>query len=316
MIKKILLTFGIGVGVILALSFASWLLFLKLYFEKPPRMQLPESDVEIVDRMITIKNLRVRYYTAGDPSKPKLIVLHGSGGSFELANYFSQKILRELGKEFYVYLPEHPGMRRSEAPNESWKLEDYREYVEEFVDSLGIEKPVVMGQSFGGALALVYAGSNPDKVKLLVVGDPATTFGDLSVYERLLVSLARPAGSFLRSRLIPVEIKKFIVRYAVSVPEELINDNDFEKYALMVSAYENFKGDYTRELKSISVPTIIVWGSRDKLIPLKQGEKLRQLLSNSRLVVFDAGHTAMYGHINEVIDLVKEGLSVDNESNQ
>ncbi len=126
---------------------------------------------------ITIDNLTVHYETYGDNTKQPLVLIGGwpmNLLSLNLVNFDPTPILNELTKHFYVILPENPGFLRSDPPKTVWSVYDYGKYIHEFIKTLDIQNPIVVGKSFGGGVTLTYANMYPDdRIKSVIIIDGA-----------------------------------------------------------------------------------------------------------------------------------------------
>ena len=126
----------------------------------------------ITEKQITIDGLNVFYQTSGHPKSRPIIFLHGWGGRQK--NIFGrgrQNVTAKLSKHFFVYSVELPGLIRSEPPRKVWDMEDYAKVTRSFIKMLRIDRPIIMGQSFGGGVATTYAGLYPSDVPYLILID-------------------------------------------------------------------------------------------------------------------------------------------------
>jgi len=266
--------------------------------------------IEITDQEIYINGVTVHYTTAGDINDQPLLLLQGIGGPFTTGNANNQKMLSVLSQDFFVYAPEHPGHRRSAVPQEPWDYEDYKRYIVEFVEQLNIKNPTIVGQSFGGKLAQVYAIDHADDIRLLVIGDASTSFNDPTLFEKVMPHLV-PLGSWLlKSDSVPLLIKRQIIRHTFSIPDNLVDTANLAKYAVTMDRSYSLGPFYSDQLDKITTPTIIVWGEKDLQFPPDQGRKLNDLLPNSKLYIYEgAGHTAMYQQPDRTLSLINQALS-------
>jgi pimeloyl-ACP methyl ester carboxylesterase len=99
--------------------------------------------------------------------KPTLLMLHGGPG-FDHSSYKpAYSALADVAQVIYL---DHRGNGRSNAgPREAWTLAQWGDDMRAFCDVLGIEKPIVLGVSFGGMVALAYATRHPDHMSMLIV---------------------------------------------------------------------------------------------------------------------------------------------------
>ncbi|MFA6376817.1 MAG: alpha/beta hydrolase, partial [Candidatus Paceibacterota bacterium] len=102
--------------------------------------------------------------------KPVVLVLHGWGiGSGSWVG-----VAEGLARDgFGVVCPDMSGFGKSQEPEKPWKVDDYVKFVEDFAAQLGLEKFYLLGHSFGGGVAAVYAAKHPDKMEKMVLCDSA-----------------------------------------------------------------------------------------------------------------------------------------------
>ena len=124
------------------------------------------------EKQITIEGLTLFYQVAGNPQNKPLIFLHGWGArAKDTFGKGRSKVTEKLSKYFYVYAIELPGLIRSQPPKVVWDMEDYAKIIHSFIKALTINKPILMGQSFGGGVATTYAGFYPNDISFLVLVD-------------------------------------------------------------------------------------------------------------------------------------------------
>lgn len=120
--------------------------------------------------------------------RPTLVLLHGGPG-FDHTSWADN--MAPLSEWAQVVVYDHRGNGRSDAgPREKWTLEQWGDDVAAFCDALGIEKPVVVGSSFGGFVAMSYAGRNPDHPSKLVLDSTSARL----VIERMFPVFDRLGG--------------------------------------------------------------------------------------------------------------------------
>ena len=111
---------------------------------------------------IIIGNLNIKYYrNVAIDKKNVLVFLHGWGSQ---AMHF-QKTLEKCTNFVAVDLP---GFGDSEIPTSAWSLDDYANFIRDFLKKMGIENPVLAGHSFGGSVAIKYCAQNHGAKKLIL----------------------------------------------------------------------------------------------------------------------------------------------------
>lgn len=297
--------------------FLGILIVLLYFFLKPlypyiagcTRVKNPAS---IKESSVKIKDLTVYYLTAGDPQNPPLVFLHGTGGSKKMSQCRKEQIITALSRDFYLYLPLHPGASKSELPTFVWNTTDYASYIDGFLNELKIEKPVMMGQSFGGRIGLSYAIEHPNKISLLVLSDPAVRLESSSFYQDVLLSIGKPFLSFIfNTSLIPKSIKNNVAQVALSIPEEAIPNGDYTKLSVVIDIITNngsSKIFSKNDLQNIMTPTILIWGKHDDQFSIEIGRALDRLIPNSTLFEYEAGHMAIYDDMEQTQKVILKGF--------
>jgi len=120
----------------------------------------------IEERRINVGGLTTRYFTAGNEGLP-LVLLHGDSASALDWSW----VLPKLGATHQVYAPDFPGFGESAKPNRDYSLEFFKQFLGDFLDALGIERAVLVGNSLGGLISLRFALSHPEQVAALILVD-------------------------------------------------------------------------------------------------------------------------------------------------
>lgn len=117
-----------------------------------------------MDGTIEIDGLKLSYYRSGNGAQP-VIAMHGWGCK---ASTIALLAAAATGPDTTVYNLDLPGFGTSDEPPASWGIMDYTRFVEAFADRMGIERPVLIGHSFGGRIAIAYAAERPTSKLILV----------------------------------------------------------------------------------------------------------------------------------------------------
>ena len=149
-------------------------------------MELPGES-----RYVTVNGIKAHYQVAGD-GRP-LLLLHGLGAS--VATWRDN--IGPLSQAFRVYALDLPGHGDSDKPDIDYNADNrVLQFIARTVESIGMDRPAIIGSSIGGALALMMALRHPDMVSRLVLVDSASLGRDFTIYLRLvLVPLSRVPGS-------------------------------------------------------------------------------------------------------------------------
>ena len=213
---------------------------------------------------------RIRVMEAGDG--PVLVHLHGAGGLHLTPGHDL------LSRQHRVITLEMPGFGASPANTRTATMAELAGTMAEAVGSLGIDRFNLMGSSFGGKVALWLALQHPDRVQALVLEAPAAIRPEGS---------RPPSGSALE-----------IARRLYAHPErlaalELPDPATQAKTQALVGRLRGPDRDPALEarLRDLTVPTLVLFGTLDHVIPPEMGRYYKALMPNCHLVfVYDAGH--------------------------
>lgn len=246
----------------------------------------------------TVNGVKTIVLTAGK-GEP-LVFLHGAGiwHGINFALPWTEK--------FRVIVPFHPGFAESGDDPAMNDMHDYVMHYLDLFDALGVAKMRLVGFSLGGWLAAKFAVAHGDRVARLVLVGPAGLRGK-----------ERPQGDVLS--LPPEQIPALLVsNFDVIKPylPENPKDLDFmgERYreggTLARLLWENpYDHKLPRYLHRITMPTLLLWGEDDKLLPVKTAELWRQHLPKAEFKTFKgAGHLVL-DEKREAVDAVARFLS-------
>ena len=238
----------------------------------------------------------IRYVEEGEG--PVLLLLHGLFGA--LSNW--EGVVNRFSKDFRVLIPMLPIY---EMPIREAGLDGLRKFVEDFVALKKLNDMIIMGNSLGGHIALIYTLNNSDKVKKLILT------GSSGLYEDSMGGSYPKRGNY--------QYIKERVSYTFYDPEvatkELIDEvfeitNSIPKclriVAIAKSAQRNNMAD---EIPNIKIPTLLVWGLNDTITPPMVAHEFNRLIPNSDLKFIDkCCHAPMMEHPETFNELVADFL--------
>ena len=235
---------------------------------------MPSFDETHLD----VNGIDAAVLTAGDGES--ILLLHG-GGVLEGFDCFLP-----LAERFRLIVPHHPGFG---ASAEDPRVESMQDWVRRYVallDIFELESVVLFGHSLGGLLAARLTIDHPERVRRLVVASPA----GLDVPEHPLANLGQ---------LAPGEVYALLTKdpsvFEGRIPEPL--DDAFmaarmrEGRSIGQVLHGPFDPVLEESLGDVRVPTLILWGDDDKIVPVEHGAVWAARLPNARLRVFPGkGH--------------------------
>lgn len=272
-----------------ALFLAAWIGFYQRpisYFNHFTYLQMELSGVD--SRWITVDGIRVHYYAQGPAGGPPIVLVHGLGGHAEDWRNLTP-FLRRAG--FRIYTPDLPGYGRSQKPkNFSYSVQDEANVVVDFMSALGLKQVDLGGHSMGGWIVQLVAFEHPDRVKRLMLFDSAGLYDRPTWNTDLFVPTTAAQLDQLDALLMPhpPEVPAFIANDILRTARE----NGWIIRRAMDSMLTG-KDVTDAMLPKLKMPVLIVWGAQDQITPLRDGEKMHQLIPQSQLdVVPGCGHLA------------------------
>jgi pimeloyl-ACP methyl ester carboxylesterase len=264
-----------------------------------------------IGRSAEANGIRTNYLEAGDGDR-HVVLIHGSGpGVTSYANW--RLVIPELAENFHVVAPDMVGFGFSDRPEGiDYGLETWADQTLGLMDTLGIEKAHLVGNSFGGAIALRIATQRPERVdKLVLMGSMGVSFpiteGLDAVwgYEASVESMRKVMGYFTYNKdLTSDELAK--VRFEASVQPGFQ-----EAFSAMFPAprqrWVESMATPEDELRALGHRTLIVHGREDQVIPLSNSYALEELIENADLAVFSkCGHWSMIERTADFNRLVRD----------
>lgn len=272
------------------------------------------------DRYIKVGNHRTRYWALGDKGTV-VILIHGLCVSADIWMHN----IEALAKQHRVYVPDLVGFGRSDEPESSFSPSDYTRFLDDFMNILNLERVNLVGQSLGGGIALNYAIQFPQKVSKLVLADSAGLGREVIWTLRLkslpllgeLISSRSRKGVELSFKL-AVCNQALITKEVVELYYEFFSQPRFQKFSLRIvrsivnirGAREEVLAPIRDNLAGITQPTLIIWGEKDRVLPLKHAYQGKEKLPNARVRIIEGcGHIPFFERAEEFNHLVLEFLA-------
>lgn len=227
-----------------------------------------------------------------DKENEKIIILHGWGAN---SNRFT-KIKLLLEKQSYkVYTPDLPGFGKSPLPQTPFFMDDYTAFLSKYIKDNNLKSYVLIGHSFGGRVAALFASNNPPGLKKLV--------------------LVAPSG------IKHFSAKAFLFRPVAKIGSIIFKNNDLFRKILYKIAREK---DYLKAspimkqtmanilahnllpyLSKIEVFTLIIWGDKDSFVPVRDAYIFHREIAKSKLELFhNEGHLFPYQKDKKFVDII------------
>jgi pimeloyl-ACP methyl ester carboxylesterase len=251
-------------------------------------------------RFAEIDGVRVHYQEAGDIDAPPMILIHG----FASSNLVWSKVLLELADAgFRVIAPDLLGYGYSGKPRHlDYTIASQARMVSSLMKQLGLEGAVMVGSSYGGAIAATIALDHRVVVKkLILVGAVSNNKPTRYLLMRLFGSpiigdILSPLVVGSR-RLLRFRMKRVYDRHSWVLDERRVEARHLPlrtrgAHRAIVRTVRRWDADrVSRDAHLLTQPTLLLWGDNDREVPLQDGERLQEEIANSRLIVFrECGH--------------------------
>ncbi|HUW21809.1 MAG TPA: alpha/beta hydrolase [Candidatus Bathyarchaeia archaeon] len=252
----------------------------------------------IKEREYFCNGAKTNYYQLGK-GQP-LIFLHGAA----LGPLVYRQALEKLAVYFEVIAPDIPPFGKFNLPPEDWEFDDYGTYFASLIESLNLEKVILVGHSLGGGIAASTAISSK-RVKKLILINPAAipikkSFLQLSAY------FFKTSFNYLRkSKKRKVGFSRFrhVVYYSIN---NIHHVNRIFKYMARVVKTGN-----QETLEKIEMPTLILWGKPDLILPDSQAIEIHTRIKNSNLKLLAGGHEWCLFQPEKLVELINKFTKIE-----
>ncbi|RLC35456.1 hypothetical protein DRH14_01000 [Candidatus Shapirobacteria bacterium] len=227
-------------------------------------------------------SISFNHFPSPNPTKQNIVFLHGWQQN---KNSFNQLIPFLYGKH-NIYSIDLPGFGNTPINEKLKNSFDYANHIYLWLrKNKKIKQPIVIGHSFGGKIASIIASQNPTYIKKLILIAPAGI-----VKQKTLYKLYKYVPSFFKQKTF-----------------NLIASRDYKQSGNLLYLFKNIvKENLTKIFRAIKTPTLIIWGDKDKELPVKQAFVIHKLISHSRLKIIKNGnHFPFWKQPQKVSKLIK-----------
>jgi 2-hydroxy-6-oxonona-2,4-dienedioate hydrolase len=258
------------------------------------------------EKFINIEGNKIRYLEA-EGSKSTIVLIHGLGASAERWEY----VIPLFNKHYRVIVPDLIGFGYSDKPLVDYTTDFFSNFLAKFLEKIGLEKNNIIGSSLGGQIAAEYAFEHQDSIEKLVLVSPSGAMDH-----------STPAlDAYVMAALYPNIEGAENAYKMMAAPGQEINPKiieDFVKRMKLPNAKMAFMStllglknaeDITKKLKTLSTPSLIIWGERDPVIPIKFAESFVSSIQDCRFYRMDGcGHTPYVDEPEKFTQLVLDFL--------
>jgi pimeloyl-ACP methyl ester carboxylesterase len=261
------------------------------------------APAALTPREMALHGHRVSYRRGGDG--PALLLLHGITNSSETW----ERVAPSLAERFTLIAPDLLGHGRSATPRGDYSLGAHASGARDVLTALGIERATVVGHSLGGGIAMQFAYQFPERCERLVLVSsgglgrevhpllraaslPGADFVLPALTSAGLIGVGRGLGSLLRRlRVSPGEDVEVLARGFASLDNAGSRQAFLHTVRSVIEPGGQRVSAQDRLTLAALLPTLIVWGERDSIIPVEHGAAAHAAMPSSRFEVFpDAGH--------------------------
>lgn len=252
---------------------------------------------------INIKGYNINYEVSGE-GKP-VVLVHGW-----LTNLDTMKPLQNhLSKNFKVYNLDVIGFGKSDLPKAPLTTEDFANFLNDFLNALNIENPILIGHSNGGRMIINLAGRNLRKINKIVLIDSAGIVPKRKpkYYIRVYTykTLKNITKIFPKTEMFNNIRERMLGKFGSS---DYKNSPEVLRKTMSIIVNEDQKSI----MPNIKVPTLIIWGEKDTATPLEDAKTMEKLIPDSGLVVYPGRtHFAYLEELRSVLVVLDEFLKND-----
>ena len=273
-------------------------------------------------RQTEIDGRSVNYVDLGEQGGHRPIVfIHGLSGQWQ--NWLEN--IPRFAESRRVLAMDLPGFGLSEEPAEKISIELYGRVVAELCERLDLAPAVVVGNSMGGFVAAELAITHPEVVERLMLLSSAGV-SQMDVAKQPVLAAGKVAGLLATSNVAQMrmtarrpKLRHWIMSLVCRHPSRIKPDLMFEglmkganKPGFEAALRACLEYDFRERLPDIGCPTMVVWGEKDMIIPVRDADKFISLIDGAQKVIFeDTGHVPMLERPRSFNDCLEEFLSYE-----
>ncbi|MGB6784615.1 MAG: alpha/beta hydrolase [Nitrosotalea sp.] len=259
------------------------------------------------EKYITVNGNKIRYIEEGD-SKNTIILLHGLGGIAERW----LPVVPLLSKKYRVIALDLIGYGQSDKPQVDYTPEFFRDSVLGFLETLSLQKTVMVGTSLGGEIVAECAATQNPLIKKIVMVAPAGIMkSHTPVLDAYTMAALYPNHESVKIayQMMMGENKEISPQSVENFISNMTRPNSKMVFLSTLLGMKN-SPVITEKLKLIKVPTLLIWGKEDKMIPIEYSKEFVSSIPGCDFVVMNGcGHTPYEEKPNEFSKLVLDFLS-------
>lgn len=280
----------------------------------------PARPVE--QRTARIHGYDVAYRLCGDPTedRPVLLLVHGMAGSARTWH----AVMPGLGRRYTVIAPDLLGHGSSSKPRHDYSLGNFASLLRDLLIALGVEHATLVGHSLGGGIVMQLAYQHPEHCERLVLVCSGGLGKEVSW---ILRALALPGSEYVMPVLFPGFVRdlgntvsRWLGAHGIRAPHL---EEEWRSYVSLTEP--ETRAAFVRTLRSVvditgqtvsahdrlylarHLPTLVIWGAQDRIIPVSHAYAAHDALPGSRLEIFEhAGHFPHVEQPQQFVDVLSD----------
>ena len=300
MLRKLLRLFGWLLGSVLVLLIVLGIAF---YQKDQSPEELYKKYALANSQQIAIGGVQLHHSDEGNrlDSTP-LLLIHGTSSSLRTWD----GVTAQLKSQYRIIRFDLPGFGLTGPnPNRDYSTSYYNQVIDSLLTALHVSRVIIVGNSLGGSIATQYAIYQPGKVRGLVLVDAAGLPPAKKTTGAIGFKLAQmPVINQLLTIITPRELVMKSLQDAYGDTEKVTDSlttqyfdmltREGNRQALIDRMRQGWQVTDSNFLTKVEAPTLIVWGSKDRLIPVENAELFQQKIKNSQVHIWDnLGHVPM-----------------------
>ena len=284
-----------------------------------------EVDIAMKYKTTTIDNLNIFYREAGNPSKPKILLLHGFPSSSRMYN----DLMISLAEDYYLIAPDYPGFGQSSSPSPSdynYTFDNLAATISKFIDQVGFDKFTIYVQDYGGPVGFRIATQRPSAIEAIIVQNANAYLEGFGAATKVLTDYIKnpnqeteqPIRNFLTFEGTKWQYTDGAEDVGKINPDSYITDQYYldrpgnkeiqltliRNYVSNIVLYDTWQA-YFRKHQPL---TLVISGKNDKIFIEKGAIAYKRDIKNAQISLLNGGHFVLEEKQEEAAELIKEFL--------
>ncbi|MBE6775919.1 MAG: alpha/beta hydrolase [Ruminococcaceae bacterium] len=252
----------------------------------------------------TVKGLKINYIDEGQGEL--VVLLHGWGSNIKLF----QASVDLLKKGYRVVTMDMPGFGESEEPKEPWSVDDYVDFLLEFLKDYDFSEVTLLGHSFGGRVIIkLCSRENPFEVEKVILVDAAGVKPKKTLKQKIRQRIYKMTKWIFSLKIVmllfPDALEKLRKRNGSA-------DYNAASPVMRQTLVKVVNEDLTHLMPNVKCPALLIWGTADDATPLSDAEIMEKLMPQAGLVTFEgAGHYSFLERQAQYLRVLASFMKID-----